>query len=100
MIAMCLLYWLSKSKGKLNQEYIANQYLKWYSQVEKDSEIDKAIENAMSSLEKMKNNSESFKTWLQNIRNINYDLQSNSWLMRTSPLAVFCYKLSDLEIYK
>ena len=83
------------------QQSIATEYLKWaYSD---PFDIGIATAKAMQWIDnhfKKYPNKDNMDLLLNKIDEINSSSQSNGWLMRATPLAVYCHKLNNEEIYK
>ena len=83
------------------QQSIATEYLKWTYSIPFDIGI--ATVRAMQWIDrhfKRYPNKDNMDLLLNRIDATNLNSQSNEWLMRATPLAIYCYKLSNNEIYK
>lgn len=81
-----------------DQKSIAHHYLGWYASHPFDIGI--TTNNAMIYIERMFYYKTSIEDMLMKIKSKNEGSLSNGGLMRTTPLAVYCYKLDNQHIYE
>ena len=97
-MAMCLMHGLIEGNGVVDQSIIAKWYLDWYKSPPFD--IGYTTKCAMRSIEIMIEQQGTLEECINSINEYNKKSQSNGCLMRTTPLAVFCHKLDDIQIYE
>ena len=92
---------LRSEDGDLNQEYLAEEYLRWYKSHPFD--IGATTSHAMRWIEKYFNKyfeENHLDKLIDNIHSVNHNSQSNGWLMRATPLSVYLYVLDVDKIYE
>ena len=90
---------LIEGEGKdIDQYKIAMLYLDWFNTDPPDIGTTTAF--AIRCISRIKEEDITMNEVLEDIAETNEESQSNGCLMRTTPLGVFCHKLSDTYIFE